>query len=132
MMRKNKNNYMLKDELIAELKMESGLTKKMLERVPLDKADWKPHDKSTSIGRLATHVAEIPNWIDIIVRNDDFDFMSGKFSVRVAANSEELISIFQENLDKAISALETMSDEDFTKKWTVKRGGHVISSNPKK
>ena len=48
----------IKDAFIAELKHEASLTKKMLERVPLEKADWKPHEKSMSLGRLATHIAE--------------------------------------------------------------------------
>ena len=48
----------IKDSFIAELKHESSLTKKMLERVPLDKKDWKPHEKSMTLGRLATHIAE--------------------------------------------------------------------------
>ena len=33
----------IKDAFIGELKHESSLTKKMLERVPLDKKDLKPH-----------------------------------------------------------------------------------------
>ena len=49
----------VKTALLAELKYESSLTKKMLERVPLDKKEWKPHEKSMTLGRLATHVAEI-------------------------------------------------------------------------
>ena len=66
----------IKDALIAELKHESSMTKKMLERVPLDKKDWKPHEKSMSLGRLATHVAENPHWISDIFHIDDFDFKS--------------------------------------------------------
>jgi len=65
----------LKDALIGELKHESSMTKKMLERVPLDKKDWKPHEKSMTLGRLATHVAEIPHWVSRIVTMDEFDFL---------------------------------------------------------
>ena len=56
--------------LIAELKHESSLTKKMLERVPYDKQDWKPHEKSMTLGRLAAHVAEIPHWVSDIINID--------------------------------------------------------------
>jgi len=48
----------VKTSFIGELKSELQSTIKMLEKVPLDKADWKPHEKSMSIGRLATHTAE--------------------------------------------------------------------------
>ena len=123
----------IKDALIAEMKHEASLTKKMLSKVPIDKNDWKPHPKSMSLGRLATHVAEIPHWTSDIIHIDDFDF--GKdydFSGKVAKTSEELLDIFQSSLDKAIEDLETMSDDDLSKTWTVRRGEHVMFSTPKK
>ena len=122
----------LKDSLIAELKQESSSTKKMLEKVPLDKKDWKPHEKSMTLGRLATHVADTTHWASDIIHIDDFDFMKD-YKTRPNANSqEELIATFQANLDKAIADLEAMTDEDFNKPWTVRRGEQVMFSLPKK
>ena len=123
----------LKDAFIAEMKHESSMTKKMLEKVPLDKADWKPHEKSMTLGRLATHVAENLHWVSDIIHIDDFDFMSNyNFKPRTAASSEELLEIFQTTLDKAEKDLSTMSDDDFNKSWTVRRGEQVMFSIPKK
>ena len=123
----------IKDAFIAELKHESSLTKKMLEKVPLDKKDWKPHEKSMTIGRLATHVAETPHWASDIIHIDDFDFMKDyNFSALTAASTDELIGIFQTTLDKAINDLSSMSDEDFNKIWTVRRGEQVMFQTPKK
>lgn len=122
----------IKDAFIAELKYESSLTKKMLERVPLDKKEWKPHDKSMSLGRLATHVAEIPHWISRIITVDDWDFAVRGFSSHTAATTEELLSIFQQKLDQAIADLETMKDEDFNKIWTVRFGERNRNELPKK
>ena len=121
-----------KDALITELKYESGLTKKMLERVPLEKASWKPHDKSMTLGRLATHVAEIPHWISRIITIDDFDFVVQGFSSNTAISKDELLSIFEEKLNKAINDLESMNDEDFNKMWTVRRGEQVMQQLSKK
>jgi uncharacterized damage-inducible protein DinB len=121
-----------KDALIAELKYESSLTRKMLERVPLEKASWKPHDKSMTLGRLATHVAEIPHWISRIITIDDYDFLIQGFSPHTAASREELLNIFEEELNKAISDLESMYDDDFNKMWTVRRGEQVMQNLPKK
>jgi uncharacterized damage-inducible protein DinB len=121
-----------KDALITELKYESALTKKMLERVPLEKASWKPHDKSMTLGRLATHVAEIPHWISRIITIDNFDFMVQGFSSHTVGSQEELLSIFDEKLNKAINDLESMNDEDFNKIWTVRRGEQVMQQLPKK
>src|SRR5690349_16367440 len=100
----------VRDAFIAELKYESSLTRKMLERVPLDKKDWKPHEKSMSLGRLATHIAEISHWVSDIIRVDDFDFMKDfNFKPRIAASSEELLEIFQNTFDKAIGDLSSMN-----------------------
>jgi uncharacterized damage-inducible protein DinB len=123
----------IKDAFIAELKHESGLTKKMLEKVPMDQKDWKPHEKSMSMGRLATHVAEIPHWASDIVHIDEFDFAKDyKFQGLTAATKEELLSIFQTNLDKAIADLSSMSDEAFDKIWTVKNSAQIMFQTPKK
>lgn len=123
----------INDAFIAELKHESAMTKKMLERVPLDKKDWKPHEKSMSLGRLATHVAENTHWASTIIHIDDFDFLKDyNFKPVNASTTEELLNIFQTNLDKAIADLSTMSDSDFDKNWTVRRGEQVMFSTPKK
>lgn len=118
---------------IAELKHETSLTKKMLERVPIDKKDWKPHDKSMSLGRLATHIGETLKWISRIHHIDDFDFMRDfDFKQHVAASQEELLQLFQTNLDTAINDLTAMSEDDFNKIWTVRRGEQVMMQLPKK
>jgi len=123
----------VKDAFIAELKHEASLTKKMLEKVPLDKKDWKPHEKSMTIGRLATHIAEINHWASDIIHISDFDFMKDfKFKLHTATSTEELLQIFQTHLDKAISDLSEMKDDDFNKIWTVRRGEQVMFQTSKK
>jgi uncharacterized damage-inducible protein DinB len=118
--------------LIAELKHESSLTKKMLERVPLDKKDYKPHEKSMTLGRLATHVAQTPHWISDIFHIDDYDFAVRSSKPITAEKTEELMNIFQDTLDKAIADLEKMNDEDFNKHWIVRVGEKVMYDTPKK
>ena len=120
----------LKDALIAELKFESASTKKMLDRVPMDKKDWKPHEKSMTLGKLAAHVADIPHWISDIIHIDEFDFTQ-HYKPMPAESKEELMSLYQEKLDKAIADLEAMKDDDFKKMWVVKQGGQVYFNMPK-
>jgi len=123
----------IKDAFIGELKHESSMTKKILEKVPLDRKEWKPHEKSMSLGRLATHVAENTLWISNIIHIDDFDFLKDlNFKPSIAASTEELLEIFQTNLNKAITDLSAMNDSDFEKNWTVKRGEQVMFVTPKK
>jgi len=123
----------IKDAFIAEIKHEAALTKKILEKVPLDKKDWKPHERSMSIGRLATHIAENTKWASDIVNIDDYDFLARyNFNPHVAASTEELLGIFQTHLDNALNDLSKMTDEDFTKPWIVRRGEQVMFNTPKK
>jgi uncharacterized damage-inducible protein DinB len=122
----------VKDAFIAELKHEAGLTKKMLERVPLDKKDWKPHEKSMTLGRLATHVAQTTHWVSDILKIDDFDFAVRKPTAGTATTQEELLRIFQDNVDSAIRDLSSAGDEDFNKKWIVRTGDKVMYNTPKK
>lgn len=120
----------LKDAFIAELKHESALTKKMLERVPMDKADWKPHEKSMTLGRLAVHVAEISHWISDIINIDEFDFQD-HYKPSQATTSEELLKVLEDKTAAAIADLEKMTDEDLKKIWIVKQGDKVFFNIPK-
>jgi uncharacterized damage-inducible protein DinB len=123
----------VKDAFIAELKFESSLTRKMLEKVPMDKKDWKPHEKSMSLGRLATHIAETVHWVKDILHIDDFDFQKDySFKPESAASSEELLKRFESILEEALHDLSKMSDEDFDKMWTVRNGEQVMYQLPKK
>ncbi len=118
--------------LIAELLHEAAATKKMLERIPAENNTWKPHEKSTSLGRLATHIAEVPVWITRIIASDEFDFAAHPFKPSIAATNEELLAIFQTNLDAAAASLEATTLEEFDKIWTVKSGDTVYYQLPKK
>ena len=123
----------LKDSFIAELKHESSMTRKILEKVPFDKKEWKPHEKSMTLGRLATHIAENTRWVADIINIDDFDFVKNfNFKPNIASSTEELLEIFQTHLDKAIEELSKTTDEDFAKTWTVRRGEQVMFNTPKK
>jgi hypothetical protein len=118
----------VKTSFIGELKSESINTKKMLERVPMDKSNWRPHEKSTTIGRLATHIAETTHWIAVILRADEFDFATRQYKPIVAASMAELLEIFEQNIRIAIEALENATDAEFEKTWVVKMGDKVLSS----
>src|SRR3954447_6538397 len=102
---------MLNQAFIAELKHEAASTKRILERVPEAKFDWKPHEKSMTLGRLATHVAELPSFLNSILKMDDFDFTKGHFKRSHATTPEELMNVFQQKLDEVIETLENTSDE---------------------
>lgn len=120
----------LKDAFIAELKHESASTKKLLERVPMAQKDWKPHEKSMTLGKLASHVADIPHWISDIINISDYDFQK-HYKPMNCSTHEELMSLFNEKLNAAVSDLEKTGDEEFGKMWTVRGGEKVYYNLPK-
>jgi len=112
--------------LIAELKKESVSTKKLLECVPDGKNDWRPHERSFYLGRLASHVAEIPHWIGWILESDELDMLARPFERHVCADSKELMGYFEAKLDSGIAALEKATNEDLMQEWTFRAGDKVI------
>jgi uncharacterized damage-inducible protein DinB len=118
--------------LIAELQMEAANTRKMLEKVPTDKNDWKPHEKSMKLGNLANHVAELAGWTVFTMGSDELDLSKMDYKPVIATSTEQLLATHDANFNKAIAALEGASNEDFDKIWTLRHGDHVIMAMPKK
>ncbi len=121
----------MNEGLIAELQMEAASTKKMLERVPIDKNDWKPHEKSMKLGRLASHVAELPGWIAMTMATDELDLSKMDYKPTIANSTEELVGILDSNVDKATTALKNAATEDFHKAWILRNGDNVFFTMPK-
>src|SRR5713226_241247 len=90
--------------LLPEFDHEMANTRKTLERVPEDKFDWKPHEKSTSMGGLATHLANIPTWAGNTLSKDELDIAPpGEPPVRIeqAKSQSELIETFDKNVKES-------------------------------
>ena len=117
--------------LIAELQTEAAKTRKMLERVPVEKNGWAPHAKSMKLGRLATHVAELPGWITMTMATDELDWANFNYKPVVADSIEDLLAKHDENVTQAIAILENCNDEDFDKPWTMRNGEQIYFTMPK-
>ena len=117
--------------LLGELKNESANTKKIIERIPTEKLDWQPHEKSMTLGKLATHIANLPVWFGRIINADGFDFaLSG--STEKKETTQAILELFTQRLNEAEHALTTAtSDEMFKATWTVSRNNQVIYQLPK-
>lgn len=118
--------------LAAEIKHTSRATLTMLERVPEDRLDWKPHEKSMTLGRLVSHVAELTQWIQFILNEPGYDFASRLFNRRNAETKEELLLIFDDNIREALLLLGTATDELLNEKWTMRNGDQVMFNLPRK
>jgi uncharacterized damage-inducible protein DinB len=102
---------------------EMKSTRKLLERVPLDDAhrNYKPHEKSMTLDRLATHVAEIPGWPKIALDSQLLE-LPLDFKPTIAASTQELLAIFDKNAAEGRAGLAAASDADMQKDWTFKFG----------
>jgi uncharacterized damage-inducible protein DinB len=105
-------------------------TRKLIERVPEDRLDWKPHPKSTALGGLATHVANLPNWGSITVNETELD-LAGTPPAEPARTRAELLARFDANVSAARAALASKSDAELMVPWTLKKAGQKIFSMPR-
>lgn len=122
----------LSNALAAELKHEASNTRKILSRIPEEHFDWKPHEKSMTLGKLACHIAELTQWAALIIHLPEFDFAKTPLSRCKAINGKELLENFEDNLEQAIAALQNTSDDVLDENWTLRRGEVVVVSMPKK
>jgi len=117
--------------LLAEVKQEAKTTRALLERVPMDKADFKPHEKSMTLGRLSTHVAEISGWWKECLVHDELDFSKGDFTPKKFTSSAELVAFHDDLVAKTVKILSEASDEKFNENWTMRNGEQIYFTMPK-
>ncbi len=120
----------LAQDLINELTQEGAVTRRYLERVPLNRADFKPHENSEALGRLVIHVAEIVAWWRECLVKDELDFIN--FEPRDITTTEQLLFYFDELLAEAITSLAEAKPEDFDKNWSMRHGEDILFTLPKK
>jgi uncharacterized damage-inducible protein DinB len=120
----------ISEMLLPEFDAEMAGTRKVLERVPEAKFGWKLHEKSFPLGRLASHVAEMPGWAATTINRDGLEVTPGEAPFN-AATSAELLSAFDKNVADARAAIAGANDEHLAKVWALKYGGQVLFSQPR-
>jgi uncharacterized damage-inducible protein DinB len=119
---------------LAELEREAVGTRKALERVPEGQSEWRPHERSMPMGYLASLVATMPEWIDMMVNRDELDFApvgENPNRPKQLQTRAELLARFDESMAKAKAALQNATDEHLLTNWRLKAGGHLISEEPR-
>jgi uncharacterized damage-inducible protein DinB len=119
------------ESLLKEMNAEAETTRKMLARIPDDKYDWQPHEKSMTVRRLATHLADIPSWMDMVINEDELNFATSTHKEPVINNTAELLKFMEESVNKGGTALSTANEDLLKKEWTLRNGDQVISVRPK-
>ena len=81
--------------------------------------------------RLATHIAELPSWIDLALNTDGIDFASSPYQPALCNNSDELLSLFEQSYAKGKEALRNANEEDLAKNWTLRNGDQILANMTK-
>jgi uncharacterized damage-inducible protein DinB len=124
----------ISESLLPEFDQEAGMTKSVLERCPEAKFNFKPHEKSWDLVTLASHLANLPHWALITIKQDEFDVSpvgAPPYKEGPAKATAELVAKFEKNTAEARLALVEASDADFMKTWTLLKGGEKMFAMPK-
>ena len=117
--------------LINELQNEIQTTRKCLERLPAEKFDFKPHEKSMTMGRLASHVAEMFGWTKPTVEQPELDFAKYDYKPFEPKTTAELVEFFDKLAAESIETLQDKPDEIFMEPWSLRNGEQIYFTLPK-
>jgi uncharacterized damage-inducible protein DinB len=116
--------------LLPEFDHEMANTRKILECVPDGKFDYKPHEKSMTLGRLAGHVAEIPGYGTATIRLERLEMKGGEKPFN-PTSKKEILETFDKHVAEARAAIAGVSDEDLAKIWSFHYAGKEVFSMPR-
>lgn len=122
------------DMFLGELEAEAPTTRTMLSRVPEGRPDWKPHAKSMNLQYLASHIAQLPEWVTMTIRETGLDVLpkpGSSMRPPTLMTTKELVDTFDEKLAGARAALESATDEQLQEIWTLHAGDHVLLKQPR-
>ena len=112
------------ETLLPEFDQEMASTRRLLERVPTEKGEWKPHQKSFSLGHLTQLVSWMPGWITNTLTETELN-LSGA-SPYSYEKTEDLLALFDKNVQEARAAIAASKDADYDVKWSLKAGGRAV------
>jgi len=116
--------------LLPEFDYEMATTRKMLERFPEDKADWKPHDTCMTLGRLAGHVSELAGWVVPTIAQDKL-VLDPSYTPRVIKSRAEALKQFDEAVKTSREQIAGATDEALMKPWSLVAGDKTVLTLPK-
>jgi uncharacterized damage-inducible protein DinB len=111
------------ESFLPELEGELATTRRLIERLPESRLDWKPHPKSTSLGELATHIVEMPRWG---LRFENESFQVGTAKTPPMTTVEQFLARFDENAAAGLAAIAAKSDEQMKEEFTVLRANGEV------
>jgi uncharacterized damage-inducible protein DinB len=121
----------MRDLVIGDVAHELAGTRRMLDRVPDDRLSWRPHEKSPSLGGLATHLVNLLTWQLMIAREPGFDLASLPQQREPLESRAALLEEFDGNAARLSQHLDGLDDDSLREEWTLRHGEQVISRSPR-
>ena len=124
----------ISEALLPEFDQEMANTRRVLERVPENKFEWRPHQKSGTMGWLAGHVAGLPGWTSMTINADELDLAPGGKPMEQPpppTSRSEILAMFDKNASEARAAIAGATDSEFMKPWSLVKGGSKLLTLPK-
>lgn len=121
----------ISEVLLLDFDVEIANTRRTLERIPENDPEWKPAEKSMPIGRLALHVARLPQLCSRILTTPEFNMAVEKFPPIVFESKAHLLAELERTAAEAKSHLQAASDDDLKKHWKFSFGDRVIVDAPR-
>jgi uncharacterized damage-inducible protein DinB len=118
--------------LVKEMEEQALITKEFMKLVPKDKFDWQPHEKSMTLIRLATHIAELPGWASMVVTTEELDFENNPYTMEPINTPEDLMRFYEKSFEKGHTDLMNADEAELEKPWTLRSGATIYSTEPKK
>jgi len=119
------------EPMVNELRQEAETTKRLLDRVPPDRLEWRPHPKSMSLGHLALHVASIPGDLTRLAQLDQFDAANANFEPAMPESKETVMSALNKGLSEASEYLAALSPAAAGAPWRLTLRGAEVFSMPR-
>ena len=122
----------IKDALVPEYDHEMATTRRLLERLPEAELAWKPHEKSMSLGHLASHLANLPFWCSEVLESQHYDLATAPDQrPQQAASRDAILREFDAKVAAARASLIARTDAELLQPWTLRRGSHEIFTMPR-
>lgn len=124
----------ISEALLPEFDQEMAYSRKTLERVPDDRLGWKPHEKSMTMGRLASHLSEAPGWTLPTLEKDALDMAppgTPPYQPVILSSRKEMLEKFDKEVVSARAAIAAASDQHLFKPWSLLMGGEILLTQPR-
>lgn len=131
LIKREERDFMVKQLMIGDATQEWASTRRMLERLPDEHMTWRPHEKSMTLGGLATHLINLLNWQIAILQYQEFDLATVPLRREPLEKCADILGEFEANVGKLEKILAECDEKMLGEEWTLRHGDHIIRREPR-